>query len=479
MVLYACVTGLTPSIVRASIMAAALLIGNHFGKQSDSLNYLSAAFIISLLINPLSLYSTSFMLSFGAVFSIITLGWQINYWLKRHTPEWMENISGLVSMSAGATAGTLPFLALKFNRISTFSIITNIFIIPIASIAIVLVFITTAAGLLFQTLGVWMAYVSGFVVRILIKVIGLIASIPAVAVDIASPPWYLIFALFVILFIASKYVLIKTWIKAMVSTAIAIVALCAVLLGVPSGMYLVFLDVGQADAAFIRTQQGGDYFFDGGRERSVAQVTDFVVSNGYTPDAAFVSHTDADHFSGIKALYDNDMLKKAYCSYQEFDYVKQELPDAQIVPLAAGDIVWLDEYTTATVLYPYKDTQTDEKNDASLVLLVEYKDARVLLTGDISGQTETLILSRIGEVDIYKAAHHGSKFSSFELPLSSLEPDYSVISVGYNTFGHPHPFAVANLEEYSGEVYTTIDDYAVEFYIDDDIKVKAYGDMDE
>ena len=237
-------------------MAAALLIGNHFGKQSDSLNYLSAAFIISLLINPLSLYSTSFMLSFGAVFSIITLGWQINYWLKRHTPEWMENISGLVSMSAGATAGTLPFLALKFNRISTFSIITNIFIIPIASIAIVLVFITTAAGLLFQTLGVWMAYVSGFVVRILIKVIGLIASIPAVAVDIASPPWYLIFALFVILFIASKYVLIKTWIKAMVSTAIAIVALCSVLLGAPSGMYLVFLDVGQADAAFYKDAAG-------------------------------------------------------------------------------------------------------------------------------------------------------------------------------------------------------------------------------
>ena len=36
----------------------------------------------------------------------------------------------------------------------------------------------------------------------------------------------------------------------------------------------------------------------------------------------------------------------------------------------------------------------------------------------------------------------------------------------------------ANLEEYSGEVYTTIDDYAVEFYIEDDIKVKVYGDLD-
>ena len=83
------------------------------------------------------------------------------------------------------------------------------------------------------------------------------------------------------------------------------------LLSAPSGMYLVFLDVGQADAAFIRTQQGGDYFVDGGRERSVSQVTDFVISNGYTPDAAFVSHTDADHFSGIKALYEKDMLEKS------------------------------------------------------------------------------------------------------------------------------------------------------------------------
>ena len=213
-VLYACVTGLTPSIVRASIMAAALLIGNHFGRQSDSLNYISAAFIISLLISPLSLYSISFMLSFGAVFSIITLGWQINYWLKGHTPEWMGKIDGLVSVSAGATAGTMPFLALKFNRISTFSIITNIFIIPIASVVIVLVFITTAAGLLFQTLGIWLASVSGFAIRILINIIDWIASLPAVAVDVASPPWYLIFPLFLILFITSKYVLVKTWIKA-------------------------------------------------------------------------------------------------------------------------------------------------------------------------------------------------------------------------------------------------------------------------
>ena len=477
-VIYACVTGLTPSIVRACIMASALLIGNYFGRQSDSINYLSAAFIISLLINPLSLFSVSFMLSFGAVFSIITLGWQINHWLAGRTPGWMSKVNGAVSVSAGATAGTLPFLALKFNRISTFSFLTNIFIIPLASVAIVMVFITTAAGLVFAEFGTWLAYASGFVVRILIKVIDWVAAVPFVAVDIASPPWYLILVIMLMLFVTSKFVLIKTWVKAALCTGIVVIVVCTMLLSGRSGMYLVFLDVGQGDAAFIRTYQGGEYFIDGGREKSSDEVVDFSIRNDIRPNAAFVTHSDADHFSGMKALYDKGLLKKVYCSYQESEYIKEQLPEAEIVRLCAGDIVWLDEYTTAKVLYPYKETQTDDKNEASLVLLVEYNGYRVLFTGDILGQTETLIFSEIGKVDIYKVAHHGSKYSSYQLPLSNLNPDYSIVSAGYNTFGHPHPFAIANLEEYSGKVYTTINDYAVEFYIDEGIKVKTYGDMD-
>ena len=477
-ILYAFVTGLTPSIVRASVMAAAILLGSYFGRQQDSLNYLSIAFIVSLLINPLSLFSTSFMLSFGAVFAITTLGWQLKRWLDRHTPAWMGKPNGMISMSVGAAVGTLPFLALKFNRISTLSILTNILIIPFASVAIITVFITTAAGLVFRAAGVWLAYVSGFFVRVLMQAIDWIAGIPFIAVNTASPPWYIILAVFLILFVSSKYMLIKTWIKSVVCAGAAAAVVLTVLLSVPAGMHLVFLDVGHADAAFIKTQHGGEYFIDGGREQSAEEIIDFTIRNGYTPDAAFVSHSDADHFCGIKALYEKGLLKKVYCSYQEKDYIKAEMPDAEVVALSAGDIVWLDKDTKATVLYPKKDTQADEKNDASLVLLVEYEGHSVLFAGDISGYTETLLFTQLGEVDIYKAAHHGSKYSSYELPLSALSPQYSVVSAGYNNFGHPHEYAMANLEEYSDEVYTTIDDYAVEFIIGKDIKVRTYGDLD-
>jgi len=80
---YACLTGLSPSIVRASVMSAALLLHRHFGRQPDTLNGLALAFIVSLLMRPLDLFTVGFQLSFGAVFGILTVGWQLQRILLR------------------------------------------------------------------------------------------------------------------------------------------------------------------------------------------------------------------------------------------------------------------------------------------------------------------------------------------------------------------------------------------------------------
>ena len=76
-----------------------------------------------------------------------------------------------------------------------------------------------------------------------------------------------VLAWFVLMFIGSKYLLIKERGKAVLSVAVCAAAVLAVLLIQPRGLYVAFLDVGQADAAFIRTAQGGEYFIDGGRAR--------------------------------------------------------------------------------------------------------------------------------------------------------------------------------------------------------------------
>lgn len=473
---YAFVTGLTPSIVRASIMAICLLLGKHYGRQTDTLNFLSLSFILSLIINPLDMFSAGFQLSFGAVFGMLTLGWQLKYWLDRRLPETLRRGGDMLSVSAGATAGTIPILASAFNRISIFSVITNVIIIPFASVTIILVFIATLLGLIIIPLGVFAAHVAAVFIQVLSAVVDWIANFPLVAADVATLHWSLIIAFFILLLVSSKYVLVKMKVKVWLSAVLTVVVIACAVLTVRSGMYMVFLDVGQGDSAFIKTDQGGEYFIDGGRERSSREIVDFTKRNGYTPDAAFVTHTDDDHFAGIVALYEARLLKKVYCSWQEKDFVQTSMPDAEVVPLCAGDTVLLDEHTRALVLYPYKETATIKKNDSSLVLLVEYAEHSALFAGDISGNIETMLFSGLTDIDIYKAAHHGSKYSSYRLPMSVLSPQYSVVSVGYNSFGHPHEWAMNCLEEYSDEVFTTLDDYAIEFKIGDDIRVNTMKD---
>ncbi|MGI5848533.1 MAG: DNA internalization-related competence protein ComEC/Rec2 [Christensenellales bacterium] len=472
---YTCVTGLTPSIVRASIMACTMLLRKHFGRQTDTLSTLALSFIIILIINPLDLFTASFQLSFGAVFGMLTIGWQIDRWMTKKLRGLLASVGRTVSASVGATAGTIPVLAATFSRVSTLSIIINIVVIPLASVGTVLVFISSFAGILFGSAAVYIAYMASAFIKMMMAIINAAAAIPFIAFDIASPPWYFITVCFVALLISSKYILIKTKMKAILCGALTATVFVAILTIQPQGMYLVFLDVGQADAAFIKTEQGGQYFIDGGREQSADEVVGFTIRRGYRPNAAFVSHTDDDHFSGIVALYDAGLLKKVYCSWQEEDTVKTAMPDAEVVPLGAGDTVLLDEYTRALVLYPYIDTAGEDKNDMSLVLLIEYKGHTALFAGDITGATETYVFAGLPKVDIYKAAHHGSKYSSYRLPLSTLTPEYSVISVGSNSFGHPNAQAICRLEDYSEEIYITKDNCAIEFYIDDKIITNSYG----
>lgn len=475
-VVYACVAGLTPSILRASIMAVVLLVSRYMGRQTDTLSNLSLAFILSLILNPLDLFTVGFQLSFGAVFGILSLGWQ----LQRVLVKWLPaKLGGAVAVSVGATAGTLPVTAAAMGRVSLLGLVSNIVVLPLASLAIVLSFITVALGLLIGQAAQYVGFVVDAVIRLMLGIIRALGALPFAAMDVATPPWYMVLVCYGLLFVFSKYLLIKPWLKAVAGAMLAGIVAAIMVFSRPPGMYMVFLDVGQGDAAFVRTVQGGEYFFDGGREQSAEEVVSFAVRQGITPDAAFVSHTDSDHFAGLLALYEAGLLGKVYCSYQEEEAVAVAMPDAQVVPLGAGDTVLLDDVTKAVVLYPYKDARTiDDMNEMSLVLRIEYGAHSVLLTGDISGITETELFCSEGSVDIYKAAHHGSRYSSYRLPLFVLRPAYSVISVGGNAYGHPHPWAVQNLEDYSGRVLITQEDYAVEFYIHDSINLNTYGGKD-
>ena len=108
-------------------------------------------------------------------------------------------------------------------------------------------------------------------------------------------------------------------------------------------------------------------------------------------------------------------------------------------------------------------TDGDDKNAASMVLLLESGNFRGLLTGDIGKEQEEK-LSGLGEITWYKAAHHGSKESNTENFLQELKPEIATISCGENNrYGHPAKEAVLHMEEAGSRIFYTMESGQIMF----------------
>ena len=91
------------------------------------------------------------------------------------------------------------------------------------------------------------------------------------------------------------------------------------------------------------------------------------------------------------------------------------------------------------------------ENDSSSILLISYKDKKILLAGDASKKSEEYILGKynIGKIDVLKVGHHGSKTSTSDELLKELRPSLAVISCGKNNrFNHPHKETIDKLKKY-------------------------------
>ena len=100
----------------------------------------------------------------------------------------------------------------------------------------------------------------------------------------------------------------------------------------------------------------------------------------------------------------------------------------------------------------------EKANNNSLVILLEIKKTKFLLTGDIEEQREEELINNklIRNIDYLKVAHHGSKTSSNINLLKVINPKIAIISCGKNNmYKHPHPDVVNRLKELEIKIYQT------------------------
>ena len=156
---YAWLTGMTPSVVRAVLMVTLFEFGRMIYRQSFSLNTIASAAVFILFVKPSDLWSVSFQLSFAATAAIVVLadalGTTIKYNSLRQTfgGKILNWFMGIIIVSLAAQLGTLGITMYCFHQVSTYFLLTNLIVLPLASLLVPCGLLTIALG--GSTLGLW------------------------------------------------------------------------------------------------------------------------------------------------------------------------------------------------------------------------------------------------------------------------------------------------------------------------------------
>ena len=127
---YAVVTGLSPSVIRACVMASVVLAGIIIGRKAYPMNSLFVAAFAMLLYNPHYLFQVRFQLSFLSVFSIL-LFYRPLYNLLPHKHRIARQAASLLAVSAAAQLGTLPLVIYYFHTLPLAGLLTNLIVVPL------------------------------------------------------------------------------------------------------------------------------------------------------------------------------------------------------------------------------------------------------------------------------------------------------------------------------------------------------------
>ena len=149
---YAWLTGMTPSVVRAVIMVTIFEVGRMAYRQAVSLNTVAAAAVLILLFKPTDLWSVSFQLSFAATAAIVLLARRMEVvfhrreWQGKWTGRILAWVVGTVIISIAAQLGTIPVTMFYFGQVSTYFLLTNLIVLPLASLLVPCGLVSIALG---------------------------------------------------------------------------------------------------------------------------------------------------------------------------------------------------------------------------------------------------------------------------------------------------------------------------------------------
>jgi len=463
---YCWLIGFPAPATRAGVMLAVDGVARWRQRLVAPQGTIALAALVVLLIDPWAIHSIGAWLSVAAIGAVI--------WADRAITG--PALLKLVAPAIAATLVTAPITAFAFGTVAPIGVLANLVAIPLGAIAVPGAILALGLSAIVPVLGALLAAGSGLVLALLDLVAGVAAAIPGG--HIVSAPGWPAALVWVGVLVAARWLWRaprQPWVLA-ARTAFVVAAASwgSLLFRAPrdrDGVLTVhFLDVGQGDAAVLRTPAGHWVLIDGGPRTPQGDAGRRVVLpflrrlGASTLSLVVATHGDADHLGGLPAVIEalpprivlepGEPLGRPL--YLEF-LADVERDGATWHPARTGDRVELDG-VTFQVLSPDSGwmTQPVDVNDHGVVLLVRYGATRLLFQADAGLPVEARLHGRVGHVDLLKVGHHGSRTATSDEWLDELAPAEAVISVGaHNTYGHPTPEVLERLGRHHVETLRT------------------------
>lgn len=345
---YVVLTGASPSVVRAALMAGAMLVAQLLGSTAHALSTLMLAALAMLLLAPPVLWDVGFQLSCLATAGLVVLGPSI----ERRLAAWPPLLREPVALTTAAQLATLPIIVGNFDRLSVVAPAANVVVAPLVPI----VMAASAGAALTGALGIaglpvigdvaaWAAGGTAWLyLRLMITAGALFASVPFASLAVSPPAplllvWYPLLAIvwrrrtaraeaaarplpgtLAVITVPEEVaaraarrqerrVVLRGLVAAVLSSgarglaALTLVALLGTHVAtLPDGrLHVTVLDVGQGDAVLVETPDGAVMLVDGGPdpERTLRRLGLRLPFHRRSIDVVILTHPHQDHVAGL------------------------------------------------------------------------------------------------------------------------------------------------------------------------------------
>ena len=476
---YGYILGFPPSVSRAMLMYFILIVSEYLEIKISNKSIVLFAAVILLVINPHWLFDIGFQLSFGAVIGIAFLK-------ERLFPMTTSELLSGIQIYTTVNIAIFPILAMHFNNFNLLSLITNLLMTPVVTVVLILGYLSVILSLVLTSISYYIFTVIDFILEAFNFYLTYTLEYFSLPLRVKYPSLISVVIYYIVILILLSstfkrkiYKYRKIFAIYMVMTLVTHAILIS-----SNSLTVGFFDVGQGDSSYlyykgkyIQIDTGGTAFssYNPGVEITKRAIKKRGINK---IDLMILSHLDLDHVGGVKSMLESKMIDTIILGEieRESDIYLDIMGghENKIITLNENSKLDIDE--DLSIRFLNVGTKSLNSNDNSLVCLVQYKDNKILYTGDIGKVVEQLLINDIGNVDILKVSHHGSASSTSIEFLNIARPKYSVISVGKNSYGHPYTGVLENLKSVKSNILRTDIEGEIIFSIGDNISYYSYSD---